>query len=294
MYMIGQYYNCKNSKLQITEYDNDIVIAFKSIPVKNQIFDSDGTSRNSSPIVSNNEASFRGEITSFSRDSSRRLKLLLRNLNTDLCNMITLTYPADFFSDGRLCKRHLNVFLQWLRDQYNAKYVWVQEFQERGALHFHIVVDVWIHKLKIREEWAHIVSGNSNSYVHTRIESLRSTVVSYFSSYIRKSSQKTVPESFIGVGRFWGASRGLKNKPRVITAKADYNTMARVTRTLRKWYANSLKNLTRIAKNGDVKNIGFKWRFKINRGFTAWGGNKSMVENITNNLLKEGINYAIH
>jgi hypothetical protein len=67
------------------------------------------------------------------------LKFTLRNALCDWLSFSTLTYPNSFPSDGRVCKKHLNLLLTHLRaDDPGIKYVWFMEFQARGAPHFHL------------------------------------------------------------------------------------------------------------------------------------------------------------
>lgn len=81
----------------------------------------------------------RGAIRGFTHQSRRRLNHLIRNTHDLWDGFLTLTYPAEFPKDGREVKRQLNVFCSWLRRR-KVAYVWIMEFQERGAPHFHFLV----------------------------------------------------------------------------------------------------------------------------------------------------------
>ena len=60
--------------------------------------------------------------------------------------MFTATYPNTHPRDGLIAKYHLHTFLAWLRKYLKTNYhlrliyLWVQEFQTRGAIHFHILI----------------------------------------------------------------------------------------------------------------------------------------------------------
>lgn len=170
----------------------------------------------------------RGKVTEFSKASRRRLAFVASNTEIPLRTMITLTYPAEYPSDGKTVKGHLRRFLTWLqRETEDCEYLWFLEFQERGAPHFHILTDwplprdrgnkvLWY--AKIAQSWYEIVG--SNDYNHrmagTRTETLRSRDggARYAVKYAQKMRQKRVPEEYQDVGRFWGHTRAVKPSPR--------------------------------------------------------------------------------
>lgn len=94
----------------------------------------------------------RREIREFSRDSQRRLARLLLNTAERFKYMFTLTYGINQ-RNCKITKRHLDYFLTRFRKSNgrNVGYVWVLEFQKRGAVHFHI----WFEDIKIENfmEW---------------------------------------------------------------------------------------------------------------------------------------------
>jgi hypothetical protein len=55
--------------------------------------------------------------------------------------MVTLTYPAEFPIDGKLVKRQFEALCKrWLRQWgERPRGMWVIEFQDRGAPHFHMI-----------------------------------------------------------------------------------------------------------------------------------------------------------
>ena len=68
---------------------------------------------------------------------------------------VTLTLPATQKHDDNFVKRQmLWRFIQQLQRKYYVKfYFWRAEPQENGNIHFHILVDKWIHWRRIRAEW---------------------------------------------------------------------------------------------------------------------------------------------
>lgn len=154
----------------------------------------------------------RSKIIKFSKRSARRLRHLIRNTEDMWRVFITLTYPENYPGNGRETKAHLNAFLQYLRRK-GIKSVWVLEFQSRGAPHYHIIASGHIQKDDIAGRWYRIVGSGDEKHLRagTRIESIKSKrhLYGYLLSYIRKLDQKTPPEGFEDVGRFWGSSRNL-------------------------------------------------------------------------------------
>lgn len=61
--------------------------------------------------------------------------------------------------------------------------------------------------------WFHIVNSEDKKHLlsGTQVRALKTSgeAIDYATSYANKLDQKTVPESFSGVGRFWGSSRSL-------------------------------------------------------------------------------------
>jgi len=147
-----------------------------------------------------------------SRDN---LKFTLRNAVCDWLSFTTLTYPGEYPLDGRECKRHFHLFLTHLRQDYvGIKIVWFLEFQERGAPHFHIFTTCAIPgKTYVSPLWYHIVNSGDKRHLEagTQVRALSTSAeaIKYATSYANKANQKEVPETFTGVGRFWGSSRSL-------------------------------------------------------------------------------------
>lgn len=187
----------------------------------------------------------RGNIQRWTAASMRRLRHVMRNAPCDWVNLITLTYPGEFTTDGKEVKKQLKVFLQGLRRQ-EARYLWVLEFQERGAPHFHIMTDRFIDKEWVSQTWFHIVGSGDEKHLRagTRIERAnneKDRLQRYLNSYLRKRSQKAVPDGYRSVGRFWGCSKAL------VTLMAEYSleiseyASKRVFRVLRKYYEKKVR-----------------------------------------------------
>lgn len=256
-------YKIYNKSLRNSVYDNCLL----TIKVFQRDVQFKFSSLNRSYYVSEAEKekikSKRSKIIKFSRKSLNRLKLIIRNTEAIYKFFITLTYPSDFVRDGKEVKRHLNVFLQYLRRQ-KIKYLWILEFQERGAPHFHILCNEQIDKNELSRRWYEIVNSGDEKHLKagTRIESIKSQhgLVGYMMSYAYKLYQKIVPPGFQNVGRFWGASRNLLIF-HMIQKIANYYVISKKMRLFRRWYFAHLRKF----------NIRWKWR---GFGYTMYDGVK--------------------
>lgn len=162
----------------------------------------------------------RSGIYQFSAGSATRMRRYLRECCAEYSNMVTLTYPGFFESDGSKVKEHLRRFLQELKRRVGRDFpdeaiyyssFWFLEFQERGAPHFHLFTTHYFPKDFVSACWYRIVNSEDPRHLvaGTRCEKLergRSGTISYASKYANKQCQKVVPENYESVGRFWGVS----------------------------------------------------------------------------------------
>lgn len=159
----------------------------------------------------------RSHILRFSTGAAGRMRKYLRSCVSEYKQMLTLTYPYAFPTNGPECKNHLKRFLQELRREYvrnggieqTHSSFWFLEFQERGAPHFHIFTTYSPGKNWVARTWYRIVNSEDERHLRagTREEWIRSGrggTISYANKYANKSEQKIVPEGFEKVGRFWG------------------------------------------------------------------------------------------
>lgn len=203
----------------------------------------------------------RSKIVKFSKKSAKRLRHIIRNSEDTWKVFITLTYPQNFPCNGKETKVHLNSFLQYLRRK-KIKYVWVLEFQARGAPHYHIITSDHIQKEELSECWYTIVGSGDEKHLKagTGISSIQSKrqLHGYLSNYVEKLEQKTPPAGFENVGRFWGATRGLLTF-QMYQQINHYYKLALMTKIIRKW------------RKAHLRQFGIKWKWK-GLGFTALDG----------------------
>lgn len=80
-------------------------------------------------------------------------------------SLVTLTLPAQqFHSDLYIKKYMLNEFLTMLRkSHYVENYIWKAEKTLKGNIHFHIVIDKYIHYKDINRLWCNVL--NTHGYI---------------------------------------------------------------------------------------------------------------------------------
>ncbi len=195
----------------------------------------------------NFERSPRGEIIEYSSSSQRRFEMVARNVCDKLGVFITLTYPMSYPMNGTLVKSHLHLFLIYLQRK-GYQYLWTLEFQERGAPHFHVLVDKHIPHQWVAKTWYEIVGSKDEKHLKagTKVEAVRdrSRMGWYITSYMKKWQQKIVPEEYRKVGRFWGRSRKLLEIRKEIYYgyTKPMNLFRKQQRVFRKWTLSKTKN----------------------------------------------------
>lgn len=70
-------------------------------------------------------------------------------------SFVTLTLPSrQVHTDVEIKKVCLNNFLNVMRSKFGLKnYIWISEIQENGNLHFHMVMDMYVHHKAVRYYW---------------------------------------------------------------------------------------------------------------------------------------------
>jgi len=189
--------------------------------------------------------------------------------------MITLTYPKtweEVAPTAQQAKRHLKLFKQRYKRAFNEELVglWKQEWQRRGACHFHIFcvppINVAFTKW-VSETWNDIVGPSDQQENRNHLDygarvdynkGLRSKDAKQVSIYFTKHGsanfgdkeyQNRPPELWIesgSIGRMWGYW-GLS--PIILKTEISQSDALFVARTLRRWArANSSRRSTLIAK----------------------------------------------
>lgn len=185
----------------------------------------------------------KGKLKLVTSRSLNRLALLVRASSVTFSSIMTLTYGQNYPLSGRVAKKHLNHFLIASKRNYGPfEYIWILEFQNRGAVHFHIATTLSPPAILERElfatTWQRISTNFSWLYCQLDLvgdrfyagqtlltdkacidshlsknawEGVRKgdSLHAYFAKYANKIRQKEVPDFYSNVGRFWGASKGV-------------------------------------------------------------------------------------
>ena len=153
-------------------------------------------------------------------------------------SMMTLTYPSDFPVNGQIVKRDWNRFRTRLKARYpHMEYIWFLEFQtKRGAPHLHVLTTLdapdycekddgeiaGVMRFVFASMWARCIGCPEHSVVSRKVIHVhqkpgfweqvkrKDGAIRYLASYASKPTQKRVPPGFENVGRFWGASQGVR------------------------------------------------------------------------------------
>lgn len=170
----------------------------------------------------------RGQVVNFSRQSRRRLQTCFasvpwRGFHPSRLVFATLTYPAAFPEDPRVWKSHLEAWRKRVEYRYGRMpMIWKQEFQKRGACHFHVLLfapaglvpvlqtdsQPWAFGEFLNESW-HSIAGNGdlNHLVHgcdlRQAKTWRGAMY-YLSKYVAKVETYKSDRS---IGRIWGVWR---------------------------------------------------------------------------------------
>jgi len=165
----------------------------------------------------------RGQVKTLSKQSLSKAVFVVSETFIIFTSVVTVTYGKNVPTDGKAVKKHLHNFLQKIRYHFGSfEYLWWLEFQRRGAPHFHILLTLEANK-ENRYLLAELWVKATNEYktpemlrVHRHkktFETIRKgdNAKRYLTWYTGKQRQKRVPKNYVNVGRFWGASKAVKN-----------------------------------------------------------------------------------
>lgn len=186
-----------------------------------QVYHSDVKIKRPAIQPSNPQPGKRGCIFGFSDPSMNRLLFTCRNSGHLLQSQFCCTYHNSWPLNGKALKEQLQALIHRIKRKYGRgiHYLWVLEFQERGAPHIHLFLDIpptrknrWF----LADAWLD-VSDQSGDVMCRRFHRNPKNFFSWemrsgaylAKEYIGKVEQKHVPESFHNVGRFWGTSRNM-------------------------------------------------------------------------------------
>jgi len=182
-------------------------------------------------------------IRKLSKKSLSRLALLVAVNSHKFHSMLTLTYGVDYPINGRRVKKDLNRFLLSFKRSFgqSMSYCWFLEFQRRGAPHLHVYSSVGVingnRRAVVAKLWCRAQQRDDVPYsrytdgremqtmsavkmFHVKqsrtweVFKHRDGATRYALKYSLKARQKTVPNVYSNVGRFWGVSRDCNVYPK--------------------------------------------------------------------------------
>jgi hypothetical protein len=216
----------------------------------------------------------RERVGALTRSSLTRLEFIAANAAGRFASLVTLTYHGEQepgedervrnYRIAKRSKKDLNRFLTSVRKELGA-YLWVQEFQVRGVVHYHVMCEGRPMEERIALAWVRATGQLEDLAARkhaVKVDSIRSEeqVRSYLGRYLGKSRQKSLPDGVSAAGRWWGRSKGLKlelKRELVTQGQAERlprTNACKVARSLRTWLG---------------KRLGFKVR---GGAFRDWGG----------------------
>jgi len=187
-------------------------------------------------------ATRRGRVRAWARKS--RYRLMERGsaalFTAFRYGLVTLTYPKAYQSDPRVSKAQLKAFRKrWERRFGPAQAVWVMEFQRRGAVHWHMVIELTHVDVPDLAEWVAVNwyevvgSGDGLHLAHgTDVKEAWSAVGArrYLMAELSKYKQKQLPSGMDGAGRWWGMWRTVKREVEIPLSWPEFYRVRRVMR----------------------------------------------------------------
>lgn len=198
----------------------------------------------------------RGKITEWSKQSRSRCERHIRNVEDgSIRAFLTLTYPGEYSNDGLVIKRHLKAMVKRLKRMGVTDGIWFLEFQKRGAPHFHCFLSQWPRSgvEGVAHAWDDVVGSGDPDHLAWHLGKLsgrpclewmrKPHAASYYASkYAVKSEQKTVPELYQNVGRFWGYWGDLKPVYQTYYARGT-DACERAVRMIATWKFEKFKGM---------------------------------------------------
>ena len=204
----------------------------------------------------------RGHIQGFTAESRRRLAWVLANAPPDFALHVTVTYHArvDEADGDQVAKRNrslverakadMNRFLAVIGKE-AGRYVWIQEFQKRGAIHFHVLLEFAVAERRLAVAWCRATGQLHDPHalehaVRARAVEDQTKARKYLIKYFGKGKQKQLPAGVDRAGRYWGASRTLRVGPlaEVVTCQPKHRHHERealfVSRSVRRYVSRHL------------------------------------------------------
>lgn len=159
----------------------------------------------------------RGRVLEFSQAARRRLINFIARFDVKGVRTVFLTLTFHNCPSQEVAKVAFKRFAQWLRRHYpQSSAVWRLEFQQRGAIHFHLLCFnlPYIKQADLQRVWERCTEEDT-SIVYIQLCRNKRDVMGYVSKYVAKRDRSSATTSFIDgsyqhetgeliSGRCWG------------------------------------------------------------------------------------------
>jgi hypothetical protein len=198
---------------------------------------------------------------------------------------ITLTYPMVFPNDGRVARRHLQSFRKrWARAYGDPAGVWKREYQERGAVHYHLAIlapaglSTTAMQGWVASAWFDIVKSGDDRHLlaGTSVELGRYEPSMYFAGHgshgrDEKGYQNEVPAGVVLPGRWWGLW-GVKVEPTEIDlSERQWHQVSRLVRRWRKGHRSRVRHGGRVQGQWAEVGDGLRFQAELWRALVVMG-----------------------
>jgi hypothetical protein len=247
-------------------------------------------------------------LQGFSDKSRARLRFLAENSTRPLLSQFGLTYHDQWPTDGRECKQHLNAWLTAVRRILpGVGYLWLLEFQQRKAPHFHVFFTVppsaeqWD---MLSEAWCRLTAPDDEVCLWWHGSKRGKTWIAwdmfsanYLTKYLDKEAQKAIPEGYVNFGRFWGNSRDLKPLPERTYSENDLDQLSQVDPETGELYGGSATLLRWLGRLAERQTRGYsRFRKRVAHGsYSMRNGSAALqqIESYFNQLnTKKGLHHG--
>lgn len=203
----------------------------------------------------------RGSVSEFSKASRKRLQFFLSMIAFRVLQLpvfLTLTYHYGWKKEDQKYKNDLQLWLQWLRDQYpDIMYLWRLEYQKRLAPHFHLILFFPLSsvfsfdqnfRIRASQAWHRIADPESDAHgqygFDLRIINNFKRCFYYVSKYVAKESHNFREP---GLGRRWASSFDIPTDP-ICSVHVPEDFYFDLKRIVRKIVKHRMKKRSRFVK----------------------------------------------
>lgn len=127
-------------------------------------------------------------------------------------NMLTFTFHENM-QDDKLARALLSMWIDMAKLRFGLhSYVWKAEPQQRGAIHFHLIADVYIPHKELRYTWNRLLRKHGLNNINDNSTDVHAIInvenlIGYLAEYMCNDSKHEGRREI--KGKLWGCSHGL-------------------------------------------------------------------------------------